>query len=68
MEYPNLQEEDFAERTAEDDCIQAVLHQLSDGYRQALLLRVREGYSPEQVADAVGIARSGGKMYLLAGA
>jgi RNA polymerase sigma-70 factor (ECF subfamily) len=64
MEYPDLVGADPAEWVVDDDCVQAALLQLPDGYRQALLLTACEGYSPLQVAEAVGIAPSGGKMYV----
>lgn len=64
MEYPDLAGEDPADRVVEDDCVQAALLQLPDGYRRALLLRVLEGYSPVQVAEVVGIEQGGGKMYI----
>ncbi len=63
-EYPAVQGDDPAEQVSEDDCVRAALGQLSDGYRQALLLHAYQGYNGEQIARAIGIAPSGGKMYL----
>ena len=63
-QYPDLMGVDPADRVTEYHCIRAALLLLPEGYRQALLLRVCEGYSPVQVAEAVGIEESGGKMYV----
>ena len=47
-EYPAVQGDDPAEQVSEDDCVRAALGQLSDGYRQALLLHAYEGYNGAQ--------------------
>jgi RNA polymerase sigma-70 factor (ECF subfamily) len=62
--YPSATIDDPAEQVGEAACIQAALACLTEGYRRALLLHVYAGYNGEQIAQTVGIAPSGGKMYL----
>ena len=62
--YPDVKTIDPEEEVIEAMRIQVALDQLPVGYRQALFLNVSKGYNGEQIAQALGMALSGGKMYL----
>lgn len=62
--YPDVKTIDPEEEVIEAMRIQTALDQLPVGYRQALFLNVSQGYNGEQIAQALGMALSGGKMYL----
>lgn len=61
---------DGAEDDPQDDysgttgLVRAALARIPSPYRQTLLLREYEGYSLPEIAQALGIAQSGVKMYL----
>jgi RNA polymerase sigma-70 factor (ECF subfamily) len=63
-EYPSGMADDPAEQVSEAECVHMAFAQLPAGYRQALLCYGAEGYSYAEVAQVVGIAQSGVKMYI----
>jgi RNA polymerase sigma-70 factor (ECF subfamily) len=62
--YDPPSEEDIEEQISSAELVHVALQQIPADYRKALLLYVDEGYSYAQVAQAVGIAPSGAKMYI----
>lgn len=62
--YDHPGEEDIEERTCATELVEIALQEIPTGYRKALVLYAREGYSYSQVAQEVGIAQSGAKMYI----
>jgi RNA polymerase sigma-70 factor, ECF subfamily len=62
---PEMVSPDPADQVIAATSMQTALDLLPAGYRQALLLNVYKGYNGVQIAHALGIAPSGGKMYLL---